>query len=474
MHISILAATLPFIGQVNLSGYLLVVFIVCILAVIGFEFVNGFHDTANAVATVIYTRALKPVYAIPWSGLWNFLGVFMGGVTVAMGILKLVPLDALMTLPVSVGACLVLSVLLASIIWNLGTWYLGIPCSSSHTMIGAMIGAGLAFTWYYHGPGVNWGKAEEIGLSLVLSPIIGFGAAALLMLFLKHVTKSHALFHIPTGEDDRPPILIRLLLITTCTLVSFFHGSNDGQKGVGLFMLILIAFLPARFAVNHHISNDKVLAAFNQASLVITKNTSANNAPNGEFIKLADIIARAKASLAEKNETDVAKTYRYRKQVEAAVIAIRTVLKDNKIQLSENDRAMLTAASDELEHVTDFAPVWVIAIISVSLGLGTMIGWKRIVVTIGEKIGNEHLSYAQGATSEIVAASTIGLSTAFGLPVSTTHVLSSGIAGAMVASGGKGNLNNKTIKNIAMAWVLTLPVAIILASLLFMFFHLFI
>ncbi|WP_439694916.1 inorganic phosphate transporter [Mucilaginibacter sp. AW1-7] len=474
MHISILAATLPFIGQVNLSGYLLVVFIVCILAVIGFEFVNGFHDTANAVATVIYTRALKPVYAIPWSGLWNFLGVFLGGVTVAMGILKLVPLDALMTLPVSVGACLVLSVLLASIIWNLGTWYLGIPCSSSHTMIGAMIGAGLAFTWYYHGPGVNWGKAEEIGLSLVLSPIIGFGAAALLMLFLKHATKSHALFHIPTGEDDRPPILIRLLLITTCTLVSFFHGSNDGQKGVGLFMLILIAFLPARFAVNHHISNDKVLAAFNQASLVITKNTSANNAPNSEFINLADIIARAKASLAEKNETDVAKTYRYRKQVEAAVKAIRTVLKDNAIKLPANDWASLTSASDELEHVTDFAPVWVIAIISISLGLGTMIGWKRIVVTIGEKIGNEHLSYAQGATSEIVAASTIGLSTAFGLPVSTTHVLSSGIAGAMVASGGKGNLNNKTIKNIAMAWVLTLPVAIILASLLFMFFHLFI
>jgi PiT family inorganic phosphate transporter len=293
-------------------------------------------------------------------------------------------------------------------------------------------------------------------------------------LFLKHATKSHALFHIPTGEDDRPPILIRLLLITTCTLVSFFHGSNDGQKGVGLFMLILIAFLPGRFAVNHHISNDKVLAAFNQAGLVITKNIDESNAWNSEFINLADLIDRAKESLAEKNETDVAKTYRYRKQVEAAVKAIRAVLKDNKIQLSENDRSRLIAALDELEHVTDFAPVWVIAIISISLGLGTMIGWKRIVVTIGEKIGNEHLSYAQGATSEIVAASTIGLSTAFGLPVSTTHVLSSGIAGAMVASGGKGNLNNKTIKNIAMAWVLTLPVAIILASLLFMFFHLFI
>ncbi|MBB6129221.1 inorganic phosphate transporter [Mucilaginibacter lappiensis] len=474
MNHSLIATFFPFIGQVDLSGYLMVVFILCILAVIGFEFVNGFHDTANAVATVIYTKALKPIYAIPWSGTWNFLGVFLGGVTVAMGILKLVPLDKLMTLPISVGACLVLSVLLASIIWNLGTWYLGIPCSSSHTMIGAMIGAGLAFTWYYNGPGVNWEKAEEIGSSLILSPIIGFGAAALLMLFLKHVTKSHALFHIPSGENDRPPIHIRILLITTCTLVSFFHGSNDGQKGVGLFMLILIAFLPARFAVNHAIPNSKISATLNQTEQVIAKKLENNAAKEIVLTKLMDAVNQTKACLAEKNEKEAAKTYRYRKQVESVVKDIRALLKDNRVTLSLEEKETLTLASNELEHVTDFAPVWVIAIISLSLGLGTMIGWKRIVVTIGEKIGNEHLNYAQGATSEIVAASTIGLSTAFGLPVSTTHVLSSGIAGAMVASGGKGNLNSKTLKNIALAWVLTLPVAILLAMLLFMLFHLFI
>lgn len=474
MHFCIPAVILPFIGQVDLTGSLLVVFLLCVLAVIGFEFVNGFHDTANAVATVIYTKALKPVYAIPWSGTWNFLGVCLGGVTVAMGILKLVPLDSLMTLPVSVGACLVLSVLLSSIIWNLGTWYLGIPCSSSHTMIGSMIGGGLAFTWFYSGPGVNWGKAGEIGSSLILSPIIGFGAAALLMLFLKHVTKSHALFHIPSGENDRPPIHIRLLLITTCTLVSFFHGSNDGQKGVGLFMLILIAFMPARFAVNHAVSNDKVMAALNQTEQVISSKL-ANNADKKPVVtELATAINQAKQSLAEKNEKEVAKTYRYRKQVEGLIKDIRAVIKDNRVPLNEQEKDALTKAANELEHVTDFAPVWVIAIISLSLGLGTMIGWKRIVVTIGEKIGNEHLNYAQGVTSEIVAASTIGLSTGLGLPVSTTHVLSSGIAGAMVASGGKGNLNSKTLKNIALAWVLTLPVAIILAFLLFMLFHLFI
>ena len=465
------AITLPLIGEVNLSASLTIVFFICLLAVVGFEFVNGFHDTANAVATVIYTKALKPVYAIPWSGFFNFLGVFLGGVAVAMGILKLLPLDDLMKLPVSVGACMVLAVLLASIVWNLGTWYLGIPCSSSHTLIGAMIGASIAFTWYYGGSGVNWDKAKEIGLSLILSPLFGFGAAALLMYFLKHVVKSKSLFHIPQGENDTPPLLVRALLITTCTLVSFFHGSNDGQKGVGLLMLILIAFLPVSFAVNHSIPNDKILLALNNTQQVLSKNTaSADLKTKGAMLHLDSAIVATKSELAGKEP----ETYKFRKQIKTVVKGIDGLIEDKNLKLAATDVTTLHSASKDLGGLTDFAPVWVIATISISLGIGTMVGWKRIVVTIGEKIGNEHLNYAQGATSEIIAASTIGLSTWFGLPVSTTHVLSSGIAGSMMASGGAGNLNSKTLKNIALAWVLTLPVAIILALLLFMFFHLFI
>ncbi|GAA3959697.1 inorganic phosphate transporter [Mucilaginibacter dorajii] len=466
--------TLPFIGQIDLSGSVLIVFFICFFAVVAFEFVNGFHDTANAVATVIYTRALKPVYAIPWSGLWNFLGVFVGGVAVAMGILKLVPLNELMGLPVKVGACLVLAVLLGSIIWNLGTWYLGIPCSSSHTLIGAMIGGSLAFTWYYGGSGVNWAKAGEIGSSLVLSPVIGFGAAWLVMYLLKNVFKSAHLFHIPQGDDDQPPLLTRLLLITTCTLVSFFHGSNDGQKGVGLLMLIMIAFLPARFAVNHAIPNNKILASLNQTEQVIQKYTGANRPDQSLFITLNATIEQTKAQINNKDPKNAAKTYSFRKQIQAVMKNIKAITEDEKVKLDNNDKTELTKAATDLDKVTDFAPIWVIATISISLGLGTMIGWKRIVVTIGEKIGNQHLNYAQGATAEIVAASTIGLSTGFGLPVSTTHVLSSGIAGAMVASEGTKNLNSGTIKNIALAWVLTLPVSIALSFLLFMLFHLFV
>lgn len=469
----LLNIVLPFLGETDLSTGLAIVFALCLLAVVAFEFVNGFHDTANAVATVIYTKALKPVVAIPWSGFWNFLGVFTGGIAVAMGILKLVPMDTLMTLPIGVGASLVLAVLLAAIIWNLGTWYFGIPCSSSHTLIGSLIGAGLGFTWYYGGSGVNWHKAEEIGLSLILSPLVGFGLAILLMLFFKYVVRYKALFHIPTGENDKPPFVIRVILIITCTLVSFFHGSNDGQKGVGLFMLILIAFLPAKFAINHDIPNDKIITNLNQTEVVLNK-IAASNGNTAEFAALNGKIEAVKNQLAHKNENNKQATYKFRKEVESLTKSVKELTENKAVKINENNKLALDKEVSELKSLTEFAPIWVIITISIALGLGTTIGWKRIAVTIGEKIGNEHLNYAQGASSELVAASTIGISTFLGLPVSTTHVLSSGIAGSMVASGGKSNLNPATLKSIGLAWVLTLPVSIILSLALFTVFHLFI
>jgi PiT family inorganic phosphate transporter len=307
-----------------------------------------------------------------------------------------------------------------------------------------------------------------------MSPVFGFGAAALLMWFIKDVVKSKALLHIPHGEDDRPPILVRLLLITTCTLVSFFHGSNDGQKGVGLLMLILICFLPAKFAVNHAISNDKMMLNLNKTEQVLTRASTSDTASKSEIVALHSAIEKVKAQLAVTNTKDTVKTYKFRKQIKSVMKGLTAVMADKNIKLADADKTIIKSASKDLTSVTDFAPIWVIATISISLGLGTMIGWKRIVVTIGEKIGNEHLSYAQGATAEIVAASTIGISSSFGLPVSTTHVLSSGIAGSMMASGGTSNLNSGTLKNIGMAWVLTLPVAMVLGLLFFLFFHLFI
>jgi len=472
MHAILNSVTFPFIGEVNLTGGILAIFILCLLAVITFEFVNGFHDTANAVATVIYTKALKPMVAVPWSGTWNFIGVFVGGIGVAMGVLKLIPLNELMILPVQVGAAMVLAILLASIIWNLGTWYLGIPCSSSHTLYGSVIGAAIGFTMFYHGS-VNWDKAKEIGLALVLSPVIGFFAAWGLMYLLEHVIKAKALFHIPHGENDRPPLLIRVLLIFTCTWVSFSHGSNDGQKGVGLLMLILIAFLPFSFAIDRSVPDDKIMSALISIEQPIQRALQANPGKQDELGKLSAEVASAKQDIATKS-TDATTTFKFRKEIQAINKELKTLYSGKEIVLPEEDKKTFTEASHGLGKVTDFAPMWVIATISISLGIGTMIGWKRIVVTIGEKIGNEHLNYAQGATAEIIAGATIQLSTIYSLPVSTTHVLSSGIAGSMVAAGGSKNLNSGTLRNIAMAWVLTLPASIILGLGLFMLFHLFV
>jgi len=291
---------------------------------------------------------------------------------------------------------------------------------------------------------------------------------------LRRLASRSTLFDIPKGEIDRPPLKIRGMLIVTCTLVSFFHGSNDGQKGVGLFMLILIAFLPSRYAVNHDIPDMTILKELNMTEHILNRAITSDRNNSQDYQKLINEIEAGKSGLAEKNPLEKNQTYGFRRRVEGIVSSLKQIHKNPKYNPGTSALRLLEISSKNLSKIVDFAPLWVIMVISLSLGLGTMIGWKRIVVTIGEKIGNEHLNYAHGATSEVVAASTIGLSTAFGLPVSTTHVLSSGIAGAMIASGGKGNLNKSTLKNIGMAWVLTLPVSIALAFGLFMLLHLFV
>ena len=468
-----LAFAAPFTTLNQLSSVSLTVFLICFLGVVIFECINGFHDTANAVATVIYTNTLKPAVAIVWSGLWNFLGVFIIGTAVAMSLLKLVPLDRLITLPTAIGTCLVGAILLASIIWNLGTWYFGLPLSSTHTLIGAMIGASLSFSYYYGGA-VNWSKAGEIGLSLLISPIIGFAGAALLMYAVKHLIKSDELQHTPQNDDDKPPMPVRALLVTTCTMVNFFHGSNDGQKGVGLLMLVLIIFLPASFAFNPKISNQQMDKALQGTQQVLQQLSVTANATRPKITQLEAQLTQVAQQADGKKANGVQQKFRFRKQLQQLTDALKDFAKHNQKQMPENLKKQLSGDIKVLENTTGYAPVWVLLVISLSLGVGTTIGWKRIVVTIGERIGNETLNYAEGASAELVAATTIGLSTALGLPVSTTHVLSSGVAGAMTASNGAKNLNYSTVRSIILAWVLTLPAAIVLSALLFALFHLFV
>jgi inorganic phosphate transporter, PiT family len=462
----------------------LVLLVLALLVVFGFEFVNGFHDTANAVATVIYTRSLRPWFAVIWSGICNFAGVSLGGIAVAMSIIKLLPVELLASSGSGAGLAMVLALLIGAILWNLGTWYFGLPASSSHTLIGAIVGVGLANSMmpgHVFGTGVNWHKVQDIGLSLIVSPVFGLTLAAGILLLARKLIPTQAL-HRPAEPDKKPPGWVRGILIATCSGVSFAHGSNDGQKGVGLVMLILIGILPADFAIN---------TAMQQAKLTETVETTtqieeiARSAYAGADAKLAsnDPKAVAPESPASAVVTDLT-TLRATFQRVGSLKdvppqerwALRTKIQRVDANLAALEKAQPKALSKEqgellkkhraaLKGTVEYAPWWVLVGVAFALGLGTMIGWKRIVVTVGEKIGKTHMSYAQGASAELVAASTIGASAYLGLPVSTTHVLSSGIAGTMVAQ--KSGLQGGTVRSIALAWLLTLPASMLLAAVLF-------
>jgi phosphate/sulfate permease len=455
--------------------------IICLIAACSFEFVNGFHDTANAVATVIYTNSLKPWIAVIWSGMWNFIGVFAGGIAVAVGIINLLPVETLVDQNIAHSLSMVIALLLTAIFWNLVTWYLGIPCSSSHTLIGSILGVGLAYSLLPEAASeaVNWEKAKEIGLSLLISPLFGFSITIVLMYVIRTLTKKtsygDSLFKEPK-KNQPPPTWIRGILILTCTLVSFFHGSNDGQKGVGLVMLILIGIVPAYFALNDSFNPSKMPTPLTKIERVISSIDSVMLS-RPDRVRLAEATAmnarlRQRFSILENVEAiPMRDRFLVRKDIMVMDRNLSYIAKKDEVKLSAAEKKILKDELENVRELTDYSPRWVILMISLSLGLGTMIGWKRIVKTIGEKIGKEHLTYAQGASAEMVAAFTIGLSSQYGLPVSTTHVLSSGIAGSMVASKGVKNLQSDTVRNILIAWFLTLPVVMMMAGTLFLLFR---
>jgi inorganic phosphate transporter, PiT family len=460
---------------------------------LGFEFVNGFHDTANAVATVIYTNSLKAEFAVVWSGAWNFLGVLFSSGAVAFGIVSLLPVELILQVGSHSGLAMVFALLIAAILWNLGTWYLGLPASSSHTLIGSIIGVGVANQLVHVADGtsgVDWSQATKIGYSLLLSPLIGFICAAILLMIVKAMVKKPELYRAPQG-NRAPPWWIRSILVLTCTGVSFAHGSNDGQKGMGLIMLILIGVVPAAYALNRAMPESEVtkfraVAAAAAQSLEAAANGVA--APANARAAVTDFVRTrtvepqtipALAALARDIAGEVGKYDSIRKvpaasvenirnQMYVASEAIRFLTKSPDAKLNADAVKNLNAFKSELDDATKFIPLWVKIAVAIALGLGTMVGWKRIVVTVGEKIGKSHLTYAQGASAELVAMTTIAAADMYGLPVSTTHVLSSGVAGTMVANGS--GLQMATVRNLIMAWVLTLPAAILLSGLLYFAF----
>jgi PiT family inorganic phosphate transporter len=465
---------------------------------LGFEFVNGFHDTANAVATVIYTNAMPANLAVIWSGIFNFLGVLTSAGGVAFTIVSLLPVELILQVGSGAGFAMVFALLIAAIIWNLGTWWLGIPNSSSHTLVGSILGVGFA-NQLINGAngtsGVDWSQVGKVFQALIFSPLAGFMLAGLLMLILRvTLSKMPALFKTPEGNKP-PPLLIRGLLIFTCTGVSFSHGSNDGQKGMGLIMLILIGTVPTAYALNGAVTGGQMKAFHTDAQAAVsTLNTMAGaSLPAVPMDPAAAGQALTKAVQKKAVQTD---TYAALSAMIGSIdqqIVNRVSLKDippgqvrnvrNDMYLTDSaltvalkqpgltadQKKPLTAFKADGTRATQFIPNWVKVAVALALGMGTMVGWKRIVRTVGEKIGKQHLTYAQGLSAELVAMGLIQAATAYHLPVSTTHVLTSGVAGTMAANGS--GLQWGTIRNLAAAWVFTLPASILISGLLFWLFR---
>jgi PiT family inorganic phosphate transporter len=460
---------------------------IALFIALSFEFVNGFHDTANAVATVIYTHSMAPNLAVVWSGAWNFLGVLVSTGAVAFGIVSLLPVELILQVGSGAGFAMVFALLIAAILWNLGTWWFGLPSSSSHTLIGSIIGVGLMNQLMASSAngtsGVDWSQAAKIGETLLLSPLIGFSLAWLLLTILKQAVRVPALYRAPDGNKP-PPLWIRALLILTCTGVSFFHGGNDGQKGMGLIMLILIGTVPTAYALNRTMHEREVthFVEVSHRAQSVLESHGAGPAPADAQAASMQIVRNRKvtpqelpalAALAGMISTEVAQYQSLAKVPADSMVNIRNQMylvseglrflgKSSTVTLSGEDKAAIAAYKSALDRATRFIPPWVKVAVAIALGLGTMIGWKRIVVTVGERIGKTHLTYAQGASAEIVAMATIGAAEGFGLPVSTTHVLSSGVAGTMVANNS--GLQWSTVRNLLAAWVLTLPISIALAG----------
>jgi PiT family inorganic phosphate transporter len=437
----------------------------CFLLVLVFEFSNGFHDTANAVATVIYTNSLKSIYAVVWSGLMNFLGVIIGGIAVAYALVELIPAEVLSPPDGGTAAGMLVALFTSALLWNVGTWRLGIPNSSSHALIGSLIGIAVE-TALTHGrglqAGVDWQQVWGVLGSLLLSPLLGFGLALLLFKLLSTVIHDKHLYEPPEG--DKPPVWwMRGLLILTCTGVSFAHGTNDGQKSIGLIMLTIIGLMPASYALNMNITSQQIAGvaqAMTAASGLIQRYGGEQKQDGIDGARaLGDRFGRIKSAsdIPEKERPAV------RNDLNRVLEQLKNATEATGI--SDADKKQAKSIHDELMKSVEYAPWWVRVLSALCLGAGTMIGYKRIVKTLGERLGNSHLVPAQGASAELVAAGLIGIAGFSGYPVSTTHVVTGGIAGTMVASGA--GVQRATLWQIAAAWILTLPGTIVISGGLF-------
>jgi len=445
-----------------------------------FEATNGFHDAANAVATVIYTKSLQPGQAVVLSGIMNFLGVMIGGIAVAYALVELLPAEVLSPPDGGPAVAMLVSLFAAALTWNIGTWWFGLPNSSSHCLIGSLIGVALGNAFARSrsvSDGVHWAQLWKVLEALALSPILGFVLAGALYYLCRKTLHDEHLYEPAT---DKPPIWwMRGILILTCTGVSFAHGTNDGQKSIGLIMLTIIGIFPGTYALNPAAgaSLQDMAAIMQQAEPFVRRYGDDEKAR--ALAAARSIEDRAKTPRAGDGAAAAGDSSGGGRKLEAgpgsAGAKARASIRDDIYQvvselkhaeeakgIGADEKKQVQGIAKHLGQSVEYAPFWVRMLSALCLGVGTMVGYKRIVKTLGERLGNVHLTPAQGASAEVISALLIGTAGFTGLPVSTTHIVTSGIAGTMVTSGA--GLKYGMISRIAIAWVFTLPVTIVVAG----------
>ena len=453
------------------SGAVIAMLIGCLILVLAFEATNGFHDTSNAVATVIYTHSLKPVPAVLWSGLLNFIGVLVGGISVAYALVEILPPDVLTPPDGSPAVPMLVSLFTAALFWNVLTWAFGIPNSSSHCIVGALVGVAAADALIHArglGQGVDWRQIVIVLEALAVSPILGLVGAGGLYLILRRVVRRGHLFE-PPKEGEAPVWWLRGLLILTCTSVSFSHGTNDGQKSIGLIMLTIIGLLPATYALNPNASAQLAQLSQNAAAAIPLIRRYGDDL-KADAVKAAMALQGTGAGVpaaATQPAGNPAQTRATRAQLRGDVYFVLSEMKHvtETSDASAGDKASAETLRKAMSPPVQYAPYWVRVLSAFCLGAGTMVGYKRVVTTLGERLGKQHMTPGQGASAELIGSVLIGTAGFTGLPVSTTHIITSGIAGTMI-SGGQGVQRGMLVR-IAIAWLFTLPVTMLLAGGLF-------
>ncbi|MFW0694969.1 inorganic phosphate transporter [Aliarcobacter butzleri] len=473
----------------NIDNLAIVLLLLSLSIALFYEMINGFHDTANAVAMIIYTNSMKAGYSVIMAGIMNFIGVVLGGIGVAYVIVHLLPLDIMVSSNQNATLVMVFSLLISAVVWNLGTWYFGLPVSSSHSLIGSIVGVSIAFgmmNGFTFSQSVNWKVVYGILTALAVSPLLGFGFAFLIMKLSRKFVKNPKFFKTPAGDKKKKPnFWMRTGIIATGAGVSFAHGSNDGQKGIGLIMIILIGILPTYYALNMEAHQYKIMQTRDSAAN-LAKFYADNNDTLTKLLEEKRLISALKIEnkIAECNvnqvynttleiskKLDGLKSYSElskedRWKIHTAVLcsdnffgqvegAYKLIDKDKSDYIADQRKQMITS--------TEYVPFWVIFAVALMLGIGTMIGYKRVVHTIGEKIGSKPINHMQGTVSQAMAMITILLANFAHAPVSTTHIVSSAVAGTMVAEPD-GGVQKKTINTILIAWIFTLPVTAIMGA----------